>query len=582
MIRSFSLASAVLCTAAAVVGQQCYAPVNAATASLGSSGNYFNSPTVGSMHQSIYDVSHFQAQGLFTPIVINNLEWRLAGGLIQTVGAQTWPNVQVFLGNSATDYLAPSTTFANNRTASQTLVYSGPVSSTVASGSTPNDWVINLPLTTTFLYDPSLGQDLLVEIVLTGPPVPAGVLTLDTAFSVATYKCQAVRATSSNTATVGSLSAFVPSVRFGYTLVPNAATHEPYGEGCYRRTHSFYEIFPGAFPNSTNDLTNTTVRLFPNANGGYDVVTTPGATVVPPTTVGLGLPDDGPSAALPLGFTFPYPGGNSTTDVYAHSNGSVTLNGAGVQFMNNGGTPGDLLGNTRHVLSPSMQDLLCDGATNIQNVYAEPGAAGEYLITWLNVPPFLTVPVASPNLSTFQVALYNTGMVEFRYQTIFNESDSYGGGMLTGFSLGGNATDPGSSDLTATVINGVYPDVSPLTLVGTLRPKLGQPVNYSLVNVLPNAGLSAMLVSFNQLNPGVGLPLYGIPAPGCSAYIDPLANVPFSGLLIGSGTVGFTHTWPVGPWSGVQMFVQGFELAPGQNTVGVLASNGLKAVLDIN
>ena len=77
------------------------------------------------------------------------------------------------------------------------------------------------------------------------------------------------------------------------------------------------------------------------------------------------LGDDVISAAQALPFTFDYPGG-STSTIRVDSNGSVNLNGAGVSQI--GGGPAALLTSTVHRLSPSMQDLFPDGATNVADL----------------------------------------------------------------------------------------------------------------------------------------------------------------------------------------------------------------------
>ncbi len=567
-----------LATASALVAQQAYLPPDAATQGLGSSANYWRANP--SVHQGIYDSSHFGAQGLLVPVVINNLEWRAQTAALTP--AISWPSVDIWLGYSATDYATPDLTFANNRSASHTLVYSGPVNAVAASGGTPNDFVINLPLTTPFTFDPGLGQDLLIEIQINSAPTPATNLATDCPYDVAIYRAQAVRSPTSISPT-GALSRWAPTVRFGYTPVANAAFHEPYGAGCGRAATSFYEQFPGTFPVSSNDLTGYTINMIPNGVG-YAVFASPGATVVPPTTPGLGLPDDGPSGPLTLPFAFPYVGGNSTSTVYAHSNGSVTLNAPGPQYFNNGGSVLELLNATQHSIAVSMQDLLCDGATNVQNVFAEPdptNPTGCYLITWWDVPPFLTVPNPAAGLTRMQAALFSDGRVELRYHALFNESDSYTGAAITGFSLGGAATDPGNADLTTQVINTAYPEFEALSLSASPRPVLGQQVSYTLGNIRPTAQLSLMLASFVQANPGIPLNSLGLQAPGCDALISPAASFQFGPYLFGA-QASFTATWPVGPYQGVQFFVQGFSLDPAINQTGVASSNGLRIVLDNN
>lgn len=161
--------------------------------------------------------------------------------------------------------------------------------------------------------------------------------------------------------------------------------------------------------------------------------------------MGLALTDDLVSGAQALPFTFNYPGGRTST-VYVDSNGNLDLALTTVSQI--GGAASALIAGPVPRLSPSMQDLLPDGAVNINNVCVDTTSTpGKALFTWLNVPCFGAV---TP--STFQIALIDNGTndsVEFRFVTLANDSTSNSGIAITGFSLGGTAIDPGSSDLTA-------------------------------------------------------------------------------------------------------------------------------------
>jgi hypothetical protein len=303
-----------------------------------------------------------------------------------------------------------------------------------------------------------------------------------------------------------------------------------------------------------------------------------------PTGTGLALGDDVSSAAIPIPFTFHYPGG-STSAIYAHSNGSVTLNGAAVGLFNGADNVGTLLASTVHALSASMQDLLPDGVTNVANVFAEvdPGNPGIFLVTWRNVPCF-TGGTPSGLTSTFQIALIDNGTsdaVEFRYQALVNDSDSYGGAAITGFSTGGTSLDPGNRDLTALIAFNSQTDFGPLTLVGTPRPVMTVPVTYTVSNIRAG-GIGLMQCSFGQDLLGTPLSTYGVNAPGCKAHISPAGMASFGPLLFLSPSDGFSFTWPAG-FGGVQVFVQAFELevANPENPAGVISSNGLQVLLGI-
>lgn len=217
--------------------------------------------------QCIYDSSHFTGQGVTAPFTIQRLRWRLADGLVGT--ATTHPAVDIWLGNSATDALAPSNTFAANRTGSHTLVYSGPVNVTTAAGTTPNSFVIDLPLSTPFVYSPLAGADLLLEIVIqTAAPIGA---TMATSNSAVAHRANTVRSLGSTVATTGSVSAFCPVVAFdGITpdlvpLVINEFSH-----------HNYNPANPTVDDQEYVELYNPSTTLPVNVSG-WSLRTTPGA-----------------------------------------------------------------------------------------------------------------------------------------------------------------------------------------------------------------------------------------------------------------------------------------------------------------
>lgn len=594
MTKLLSLVGVVALTSSFSLAQTLVAPVGAATADGGgTSQNYFRE--LAARWQMIYDTSVFTNQGVFSPIQINQISFRpVAGGVVPAV-PYTYSGAEVYVMNSAVDHAAPNTTFALNRTVTlpATPNYTGNVTVNTPSGATPvNSDDVVIVLTTPFIYDPSLGQDLLIEVFLPAAPSPLPVLATDVpvrtcGYPITTAKMSTVRFVGATAPTVtgGSITNWTPVTKIDYSIPPGVAKHDPYGRGCYDVANSFYERFPGAFPASTNDLSNLTLNGVMNGNGGYTVFSVPGSTIVPPTTPGLALGDDVVSTAIALPFTFDYPGG-STSSIYVDSNGSIVLNAAAAPAsFNNSTSAANILTQVNHRLYAALMDMLPDGATNVQNVFAEvdPTNPNIFLITWLNVPNFIDPAVNTPSglTSTFQIALIDGGATdtfEFRYGTVVNDSDSYSGAMITGFSLGNNALDGGNQDLSGTVVN-TSTELPGLALFGSPRPVLGNTVSYSLSNVRPNAGICSMMASFTQFPTGVPMTTYGFNAPGCNLFIDPLSSVGFGPLLLGAPTSSFSHTWPTGPWSGVLIFVQGFELAPGQNGLGVLASNGMKVEL---
>jgi hypothetical protein len=214
---SFLLTAALAATASAQIA----VPAIFADAEGGTSGNIWRAGT--NRVQCVYSGNDFDSRGIGHPISINNIEWRLAGGLLGA--AVNYPSVEIYLQQSANGHAAISTTFASNRTVAHptTPNYAGAVNVNTASGTTPNDWVINLPLTNSFTYYPDQ-SDLLLEIVILAAPVPATASSMSCGFNVAAHACNSVRSVGSTTALTGTLSAFAPVVRLGYTDVPGGAS----------------------------------------------------------------------------------------------------------------------------------------------------------------------------------------------------------------------------------------------------------------------------------------------------------------------------------------------------------------------
>ncbi|MBM3496137.1 MAG: PKD domain-containing protein [Armatimonadetes bacterium] len=124
--------------------------------------------------QHIFDSTHFTGQGIYSPILINQLRFR-ANGANASPG-YVYDNVCVRMSAAAVDYLAPSTTFANNHGTNLTTVHSGAVTVANGTGTTPNNWYVTIPCTRFFWYDPNAGADLCLEVAHdgSGPTATSG------------------------------------------------------------------------------------------------------------------------------------------------------------------------------------------------------------------------------------------------------------------------------------------------------------------------------------------------------------------------------------------------------------------------
>jgi PKD repeat protein len=152
---------------------QLVTPAGYAAAEGGASNTFpWSRGTASTRIQFVIDSSHFTSQGANYPILISQLRYRADAATATTTWAGgTWPQVRIDMATCPVDYLAVTSTFANNLGPNVATVHNGPV--TVAGGTgngtgIPGPWYITIPLSTPFLYDPSLGGDLVVDIYQDG------------------------------------------------------------------------------------------------------------------------------------------------------------------------------------------------------------------------------------------------------------------------------------------------------------------------------------------------------------------------------------------------------------------------------
>ena len=209
-------ASAFLLTTALVAQTVQTVPAGLLTTEGNSSTSYpWNTSTV--RVQMCYDSTHITSSG---PVLIQRLRWRANGSTTGTWTGRTYGTCIVKLSSSKNDWASLANTAAGNEGADVKTVYSGTatVAPQATAGGSPNAWYVDIKLTTPFLYDPSQGKDLLIDVGATG-------VTGGTSYSVdgasgTTYKCS--RQYSLSSATDASLpsgnSSFAPVIEI--TWVP--------------------------------------------------------------------------------------------------------------------------------------------------------------------------------------------------------------------------------------------------------------------------------------------------------------------------------------------------------------------------
>lgn len=607
MRNSLALACSTLAIATIASAQTfVIAPDNAVASQPSSSTLAWRDSTTGFRSQFIYDTSHFATFGVTGPCVINRMRFRAAnastsvGGSYPGDGVTT--GVTVDIGTSATDYNAASTTYSANRGVMQNVMTLGTVTVAAGAGTTPNNYVIDITIPGGFVYDPTLGQDLLIEVA--GPDFIGTIPTMSTGVSLAASRCQRV-ANTTTTGLTGTFSGgFCPVVLFdisGPGGIPNNGSGDPlivigsatnYGTGCGpNSTRSFGELFPAA-AGSSLDL-GTGYTLLPNVPGAptaYTVIPNAGAPFYPRGVTPLlnnaltpaAMTDDSLSQVCTLPFTFPYVGG-STTTAHADTNGYIVL---GTTTLTGGDTTpslSDLAGQTAGThsglprLSPIWYDL-----HPTRNTTTNPGAGlyfdvdtvnNKAYFTWENFGEFAT-STAGTKLFNFQVELSADGTVDVRFgsMSLFGSATS---AKVCGFSPGTPSLTPPSIDLSASMpYVSSLTDEAPLSMTAT-RMVIGQSFTVT-ANQIPAPGLAFNFLSTTQYNPGIDLT--GIGAPGCSAYMDPNTSA-LDTLMIGTGTQSFNVLVPNDlSFLGVSLYTQTAAISA-FNAFGFTTSNGVALLI---
>jgi len=515
--------------------------------------------------QFIYDPRGFTEQGVISPVRIHSLRFRANGWAAHTAGSYAGVTIQMATGTGS--YLTPDLVFANNLGADvQHVLTAGTVPLlAIPNPTAPNAAFIDLPISPAFVYDPILGG-LVVDIELPANSYGGtGAGSTDAIFGPATRVTRVFNLDGSAVA-----DDFTPDsgavIELGYTLVGTAATVTAYGAGCVDEGRAtFYEVFSGP---TTPDLSGSTglvnsVVLQPSA-GGYAVAPAGGAWFAPASTP-LILADDQVAAPFTLPWNFVHPGG-ATTEISLSSNGFLWLDGtstvpdydpAPFKFVRDGPR-----------IAGAWQDLAPNIAGSV-HLDVDPSGNAVYA-TFLGVPEY-----NQPNTNTFQIALFQDGRVELRWQGI----DIRTGHMMIGYSPGANAIDPGAMDISAALPFATAPDRKALRLRATTRPVMGQAHTGVVEQVPGGGGLVALVLGFAPQTPGISLAGQG--APGCFQHLALDSTLAF--LFATGPTAGYSVPIPSSAGlQGLSAYFQAAAFAPGINSLGVVTSNGLALVLDVN
>jgi len=354
----------------------------------------------------------------------------------------------------------------------------------------------------------------------------------------------------------------------GYIGIPPGvcapAVHESYGDGCYQRSDSFYELVdPVGMDLSGQIVTGTSLGGAPGT--GYFISTgagpgnlTPGAGA---TSIALGDDDVQPAGGT-LGLEI---GSNCwVANGTGHSAGFVP---SVVTFLNQ---PGDEIS--------AWTDLQPNASGSGLVYYEEVGATA--IVTYDGVWGWNTT---FPNTIQFTWdTLTGNFTIEFGVLSTSNPEN-----WLIGYAKAGPSNDGGSVDISAGPFTVESANISPPSLSASPAPlstaTTGTTVTYTTDNqaaFAPSVYIGLHIISLTQAPPG-GLPLGILGAPGCSAHV---ATLDLGQTMVGpspSASVSFAIPAGAGPLVGFTLYSQSVNLvAPNTlNAAGMVVSNGIRTFI---
>lgn len=509
----------------AATAQSLVLPDSANSGSTGTSAALWRT-TPGTV-QLVYDTTHFTRAGVTGPISIDRLRFRGHDAVVNP-GGQLYTGATVRLGYAAVDHAAMAAAYATNR---GTMGPAGTTNLTLLplTGTTPNDTLVDIDLGTTspaatFTYDPTLGQDLLIELTLPSAPVPTTLLASPAQMNGALATNRA-RMNSGSLAGPGAVSdaGAVVTIDFlgpGGYFDAHGARIENLGAACGGEAQSFYQIWEQV--GDVYDLRNDGAMLMTPDNPGspttYFVSDTLALPDLSATALAGGPVSTANDAVLQHtpGFTFRFPGG-ATTTLGVCTNGYIWLGGN--TLADPSPTRAEFLGSQAR-LAPCWFDHHCGANTATHpasGLYVRTDTSGgvgnrRTYVTWLEVGQTNGAAWSGYVVDTFQCIVHENGNVEFRYGAM---NGLQSGTPITGFSRGGTSgapcVDPGSRDLSYEHYfptrpegsrNGMVLSASLPPLLSTIAPV---PVSHTLTNIPAGTTFAALLVSFAAFQPGVQL-----------------------------------------------------------------------------
>jgi hypothetical protein len=378
----------------------------------------------------------------------------------------------------------------------------------------------------------------------------------------------------------------IDNMEFHFTVGAGCAYFTDFGVGCYNKPPTTYEEFgsSGSF-----DMANTSMLWIPGVGptGPNYIIVPSASTITAPASAPLldsgSLPmgDDDLSAPIPLGFTFNYAGG-STSTITVGSNGVIWLNGTSTHTYGYYNDIYTICNGPDASIAALYGDHLPSTAGGTGDVYCDIDPINQLVyVTWLNIAEWNNAGTAYNMQIVLNAA---SGEFEFIYGAVTPGSGPSFAPLFTGFSPANITPIPGQVDFDVSLPYTTGDGTSPPVLTATGRPVIGSTISLDTSNIAANTFVAVNSLSLTNIPTGLDLTFAGMP--GCSLYLNP-TPILLNFFTINGGGVGPVESYslpiPANPTlNGLELNFQTGVFSAGLNPAGILVSNATCLRLGVN
>ena len=335
-----------------------------------------------------------------------------------------------------------------------------------------------------------------------------------------------------------------------------------YGEGCEARRASFYEQWaPGAFD---MDPAAGFLRGYTMVQHGTGWIVSP--LLSPwrqPTTDSdpILFGQDGMSDPLPLGFTFAFASGESSS-IWVHKDGYACFGAS--PCLAAGLPPAIRLLEGAPTIAAFWSDFdLCYGGS--VRIDHDPVANAWTSITWSQMRETDTSCT-----STFQAVIHSDGTID----VLFANCSASGHATVSGWSPGFSAKQPGATDISELGTNPLitFPDRDSMVLASSDAARLGATVVLETSNLPASVGFVFTALGTTKFDPGIDLSALGVSACNqLASYETGMMSLVRTDAAMLTLVVPFDASLV-----GASAYLQSVAFDRTANAAGILLSNGFE------